>query len=76
MDKPKYLKNPQNCFYCGSDELATGEGKFDGIEYEQEIQCLGCLKMWVDIYKLSGVRELEPPMSNGEINALHAMYDE
>lgn len=59
--KEKYLKKYGNvCPYpsCKSEDLRTiGRPKADGKHASQDIQCLGCGKMWIDIYTLSDIEE-------------------
>jgi hypothetical protein len=52
----EYLNDSTHCPRCNSDEIEAGDKKYDGIEIEIETQCLECLFVWTDIYKLSNAR--------------------
>lgn len=59
-----YLKKPNRCPVCQSDDIqATGVTGFDGGEYHNEIECLGCEAVWVDVLTLSSIEAVELPKS-------------
>lgn len=55
--KAEYLKNPNRCPYCGSDNIQADhfdpEGKYVPVE------CLDCEREWREIYKLVDIEESE-----------------
>ena len=57
----EYLNNGGAvCPYCGNNAVvASGETKAVGIEARQQIVCFKCNKEWVDVYKLTGIEEVE-----------------
>ena len=55
--KLKYLKDGGNhCPYCGSKRIQCLPIKYDD-ELNSEVICYDCDKVWIDVYKLSGVEE-------------------
>ena len=49
----KYLKDPYNCPFCGSDNLKTLKVKDVGIEKHIPVICQLCKCKWEDVYKYS-----------------------
>ena len=60
VQKKKYLKKTGvRCPYCNSGDLNT-IGSLRSNKYgkaTQDVQCLGCGKMWTDVYTLSDIEE-------------------
>jgi len=47
--KAEYLKNPNRCPYCGSDNIEA-----DGFDGEgNEVWCFDCKHSWFDAYTLT-----------------------
>lgn len=57
--KEKYLKKGGvRCPYCNSDNINTIGSLLEKYgKAAQDVQCLSCGKMWIDIYTLSDVEE-------------------
>lgn len=56
--KAAYLDHPSICPYCGCEDIeAIGSVDIDGTVGTNAIKCLGCHKMWTDVYKLVNVYE-------------------
>lgn len=56
-DKKKYLKNPNHCPHCESDNI-QGEGfNVRGYLVTQYVMCNDCENDWTDIYKLINIEE-------------------
>lgn len=62
----KYLKEPFNCPYCGSDRLKTSKIKDAGIEKHIPVVCQSCKRKWKDVYKFS---------SSGDGNNIYRMIN-
>jgi len=57
LNKEKYLKNPGNCPYCGSEDIVGESIEIEGATSKQKVSCSDCYKEWNDIYTLSDVEE-------------------
>jgi hypothetical protein len=54
----KYLKdNGLYCPFCESDDLYVDD--FNGPTMAAEVICNNCHKSWLDILKLTGIKEIE-----------------
>lgn len=51
----EYLKKPNHCPHCDSDQTEGRGYDGDGNEIHQFIDCLDCEKTWTDVYVLSKV---------------------
>ena len=58
MSKEQYLKNPNVCPVCQSQEITGGETNVDSDSAWQEVSCNLCHATWNDVYKLIGYSEL------------------
>ena len=56
-----YLKSRGvHCPFCkGKDIQGSGSLDMEAGEISQVMACLGCGEKWIDLYKLSGVQEME-----------------
>lgn len=59
--KDKYIREGVgSCPYCGSDDIvSTGNNEEYETDYQAEMECLGCGKHWLDLYKLVSIAEME-----------------
>jgi hypothetical protein len=56
----QYLQDDNSCPWCLSGDLeGVGRIEFDGGAASQRITCGDCGKAWWDIYKLTGIQEIE-----------------
>jgi len=56
--KKTYLKNPNKCPYCESENIIRQLPKmYDGILTGQT-ECFDCESIWEDIYKVFNVEEI------------------
>lgn len=55
--KANYVKHPNTCPYCGSDNISAGP--FESVDMFREVQCQenDCLKIWRDCYTLTSIEE-------------------
>jgi hypothetical protein len=58
--KENYLKDPDQCPYCGSLDITAEEADFETTSCTREVRCNeeDCGKKWVDIYEIKDVQEL------------------
>ena len=56
--KSRYLKNPNICPFCHSDDLETHSIEQDNITAKQWVTCHGCETEWNDIYQLVDIEEI------------------
>jgi hypothetical protein len=47
------------CPYCGEDDLECGGRTFDGNRVRIPVTCLVCDKVWIDVYVLKAIEEVE-----------------
>lgn len=59
--KKAYLKASHICPYCGSDQIEGQSVDIDENGASQEVSCISCKARWEDLYKLTDVREVNPP---------------
>ena len=57
-DKQDYIKNPNHCPYCQSDNISIIETRGEWNQLWQDIQCDDCKKTWSETYVLTMVEEL------------------
>lgn len=57
--KQNYVKHPNTCPYCGSDEIDVHhiEAQDDGAS--GHVHCRKCDKRWLDCYELTDIVEVE-----------------
>jgi transposase-like protein len=49
----EYIKDPNHCPYCSSDNLEAGH--FDPEGLVVPVTCNSCHKSWTELYKLVGI---------------------
>ena len=54
-EREKYLKNPNICPFCESNDLDCGRMEADSEIARQNVICNNCLAEWTDEYSLRGV---------------------
>lgn len=58
MNKEKYLKNPNECPFCGSNKI-NGTGSIEGDNFsEYDCECQDCKKKWTEFYSLVDIKEI------------------
>jgi formate dehydrogenase maturation protein FdhE len=58
--KQKYLKDPDHCPLCGSDNLSGEDIDASGLEAWRDIVCHGCGGHWHEVFTMTSVEDLEP----------------
>lgn len=58
MDKAEYLRNPDKCPFCGSDDIWEDAPKYgdDWTLLESRAACVDCKKQWVKVYAVIDIR--------------------
>jgi C4-type Zn-finger protein len=59
--KEKYLKSPNHCPVCNSDQIIADyfvSDDFDGNSVTQEVKCDECAAEWRDVYALTSVEDV------------------
>lgn len=51
----KYLKNSNECPFCGSSEISANHGDFEWDMATRDVQCQCCGKIWTEVYKMYDV---------------------
>ena len=56
-EKNKYLKNPDKCPYCDSDDISGEDGNFESDKATRIVNCNegGCKQRWIEIFSLKKV---------------------
>jgi formate dehydrogenase maturation protein FdhE len=54
----KYLENPQQCPYCGSEDMTAAAMDNDTKTCWREVHCLSCNKEWREVFQLSAIEEI------------------
>jgi hypothetical protein len=54
-----YIKDPNHCPFCNSEDIKAGDYDFDGRQGWIEVSCNFCGKKWRDIYQLKEVEEIQ-----------------
>ena len=60
IDKPEYLRNPNECPFCGNDDIEADHAEMGDNSAHTTVTCHGCKKQWRDIYLLSDIEEVKP----------------
>ena len=55
QEKQKYLKSPNHCPKCGSENINSGTIEADGSSAWSNVTCEDCNAVWKDIYKLTDI---------------------
>lgn len=66
--REQYLKNPNRCPFCRSENISGGEWQYSNNRCYQSIICGDCEKEWTDTYTLTDVTEEEGDVLE-ELNA-------
>ena len=53
----EYIKNPNTCPYCGSEELSGGTFEQDDDYGWRDVFCTACSRSWQDLFTLTGIAE-------------------
>jgi len=53
----EYIKNPNTCPYCGSEELSGGACEQDDNYGWRDVSCDTCNRRWQDLFTLTGIAE-------------------
>lgn len=56
--KKAYVDDPNNCPYCGSEDIEAGTIQSDDI-INCDITCLACGKIWAEEYKVSKIYDTD-----------------
>lgn len=58
MNKAEYLRNPDKCPFCGSDDIweAAPEYGDDKGRAESHVFCVDCEKEWFNVYAVIDIR--------------------
>jgi len=59
--KQAYLKSPNHCPFCNSDNIASESIQADSDIATAYVECLSCSKKWNDIFTITDVEEVEGP---------------
>ena len=57
--KKEYIKSPNHCPYCKSDDIEAEPLDGDGLCAFSKVKCNDCGESWNDQYKLVGISEVE-----------------
>jgi len=68
MSKPlaitiEYLKDPNYCLYCGSDEITGGDLEPETFHVYRDITCRTCNATWTETFELTNVTLEDEPSS-------------
>jgi transcription elongation factor Elf1 len=55
--KKKYLENPNNCPFCGDNNIVADHFDMESRKAWREVNCLGCNKMWREVFTMTDVEE-------------------
>jgi len=58
INEKKYLKNPDECPFCGSSDISGDYGEFSGTGATRDISCKDCDGQWYESFKMTGITEL------------------
>jgi len=59
-EKQAYLNASAYCPWCKSTKIiAEGQLEIELIQASQRIRCYGCKRVWLDIYTLTDIEEIE-----------------
>ncbi len=50
-----YLKDPNSCPYCGSDEITGGEFEPETFHVYRDVQCRICNQVWTEVFELTNI---------------------
>jgi len=53
--KNEYLKNPNTCPFCGSNDIEADHGEFDHDLGFRNIECNNCNRGWTEEFAMLGV---------------------
>jgi len=53
----EYIKYPNLCPYCGSEELSGGTFEQDDNYGWRDVICRACKRKWQDLFTLTGIAE-------------------
>lgn len=60
-----YLKDPNYCLYCGSDEITGGDFEPETFYVYRDVTCRTCNATWTETFELTNVTlEDEPSTTN------------
>jgi len=51
----KYMKDPESCPFCGSDNMTGGHAEFSFNQAYRDIKCCNCEKVWTEEFKMTYV---------------------
>lgn len=54
-----YLKNPNVCPFCGSENISAGDTDFGDINAWRNIKCMKCKKEWTEEFTITRVEVSE-----------------
>ena len=53
----KYVRDPEHCPFCDSNELLAGELIPEGFSVWREIECEDCHAEWTEVFTLSTIED-------------------
>ena len=62
MNKPlaitvsEYLKDPNYCPYCGSDDIVGGEFDSEAVHVYRDVKCLSCQGVFTEVFELTNIK--------------------
>jgi transcription elongation factor Elf1 len=56
-----YLRRPNHCPFCGSEEIHASSFEPSGKHIYNEIECTECERRWNDVYELVTIESIEEP---------------
>lgn len=55
----EYLKEPDNCPFCDSENITGDDTDFGGINAWRKIKCNSCLKEWREEFTITYIEALK-----------------
>jgi len=56
IDLEKYLKNPDLCPFCGSEDITAGHVDCIDIKAWRNVRCISCKEEWVEEFTITNVK--------------------
>ena len=53
----EYLKDPDKCPFCDSENITGGDTDFSCINAWRNIKCNSCLKEWIEEFTITNIEE-------------------
>jgi len=55
-NKAEYIKHPNNCPFCGSDDISADDDLYEGNTILREIDCNACEERWYEVFTLTDIQ--------------------